>query len=157
MSRVLVAYATRMGSTREVAEAIAERLEQAGLDVDVRPCAQAPDAWKYDAVIIGSAVYLRQWDKTGLDYLRAQAPDLAERPTWLFQTGPCGEGARHEQIPTPFAVQPAGRPDRAFRAHHVRRTPRSGPGHGTPQPLARQRRSAGGRLPGLGPDPPMGE
>jgi menaquinone-dependent protoporphyrinogen oxidase len=90
MEKVLVVYASRMGSTAEIAVEIGAELTRRGLQVDVRPTTNAPDARKYAAVIIGSAVYLRRWDKRAVDYLKAQAPDLAERPTWLFQSGPCG-------------------------------------------------------------------
>jgi menaquinone-dependent protoporphyrinogen oxidase len=90
MERVLVVHATRMGSTAEIAEAIGRQLSSRGFEVDVRPSTSAMDARLYDAVVVGSAVYLGHWDKNALHYLQAQAPDLAERPTWLFQSGPCG-------------------------------------------------------------------
>lgn len=39
---------------------------------------------------------------------------LAERPIWLFQSGPIGEGAEDEQIATPRAIRKLAtqRPDR---------------------------------------------
>lgn len=49
----------------------------------MRPATKALDARKYRAVIVGSAVYLRHWDKGAIHYLKDQAPDLAERPTWF--------------------------------------------------------------------------
>ncbi len=104
MKSVLVVYASRMGSTGEIASAVGERLTRRGYDVEVHSTATARDARLYDAVIVGSAVYLGRWDRTALRYLQAQAPDLAERPTWLFQSGPCGTGARTERTPTPRAV-----------------------------------------------------
>lgn len=105
MSRILIAHASQMGSTAEIAEAIAGELRQAGFDVDVADCDHAHDAVHYDAVIIGSAVYVGRWRRSATDYLKHQAPDLAERPTWLFQSGPCGEGAQHETIKTPHHVR----------------------------------------------------
>ncbi|MCW2804006.1 MAG: flavodoxin [Propionibacteriaceae bacterium] len=105
MKKVLVAYATRMGSTGEIAEAIGEQIRSRGFEVDVQPCHDAHDAWTYDAVIVGSAVYVGHWDKDAVDYLKHQAPDLAERPTWLFQSGPCGEGSEHEQTDVPRAIR----------------------------------------------------
>jgi menaquinone-dependent protoporphyrinogen oxidase len=90
MQKVLVVYASRMGSTREIAVNIGEQLARRGLDVDVRPTTDAQDARLYAAVIVGSSIYLHHWDRDALRYLEQQAPDLAERPTWLFQSGPCG-------------------------------------------------------------------
>lgn len=103
MERILVVHATRMGSTAEIAEAIGRELTTRGFEVDVRPTTSALDARKYDAVVVGSAVYSGHWDKNAVHYLQDQAPDLAERPTWLFQSGPCG----------PEALEHAGTP------HHV--------------------------------------
>ena len=93
MGRILVVYASRMGSTGEIAQAIGKQLTSRGFSVDVRPTTSAPDAPSYDAVVVGSAVYNGHWDKHAVHYLQDQAPDLAERPTWLFQSGPCGPSA----------------------------------------------------------------
>ena len=97
-------YATRMGSTAEIALVIGEVLTRAGMVVTVCPCHEARDAADYDAVIIGSAVYLRRWDDDAVDYLKRPSTSLAQRPTWLFQSGPCGEGAQNESIETPRKV-----------------------------------------------------
>ena len=104
MPKVLIVYASRMGSTAEIASAIGDQLTRRGYEVDVHTAAAALDARLYDAVIVGSPLYLRRWHRDALGYLQAQAPDLAERPTWLFQSGPCGHGARMEQVSTPHAV-----------------------------------------------------
>jgi menaquinone-dependent protoporphyrinogen oxidase len=92
MSRILVSYASRTGTTRAVATALGHELVRSGQDVDVLPCRQSPSAYHYDAVVLGSGVHRGHWSPDALDYLHAEAPDLGERPTWLFQTGPCGDG-----------------------------------------------------------------
>jgi menaquinone-dependent protoporphyrinogen oxidase len=93
-----------MGSTREIAEAIGTELRSRGLEVDVLPCTSDPNPDGYDAVIIGSALYVRRWEGAASSYLKQYAPVLAERSTWLFQSGPCGEGAATEQLDPPRAV-----------------------------------------------------
>ncbi|MGB9593147.1 MAG: flavodoxin domain-containing protein [Anaerolineae bacterium] len=55
-NRVLVAYATRAGSTQSVAEAIAEALRGEGLQVDVQPVRNVGSLAGYNGVIIGSAI-----------------------------------------------------------------------------------------------------
>jgi len=102
--RVLVAYASRMGSTQEIATVIGEELGRAGLLVDVLPCADDPDPTAYDAVVIGSAIYTRRWHKPANRYLKSHLDELAARPTWLFHSGPCGEGAESEQVAPPPGV-----------------------------------------------------
>src|ERR671931_1695108 len=57
MTRVLVAYATKMGSTRGIAEAIGEELQKRGLRVDVENVVEVSTLNAYDAVVLGSAVY----------------------------------------------------------------------------------------------------
>jgi menaquinone-dependent protoporphyrinogen oxidase len=103
--KILVAYASRMGSNAEIAQRIGQQLSGAGHDVDVSPCADAAAASDYDAVILGSALYMGRWDKAALRYLKAQSDLLAQRPAWLFQSGPCGEGFELEHVDTPRAVR----------------------------------------------------
>jgi menaquinone-dependent protoporphyrinogen oxidase len=103
--KILVAYASQMGSTAEIAQRVGQQLREAGHDVDVSRCADASEASNYDAVLIGSALYMGRWDKTALRYLKAQSDQLAQHPTWLFQSGPCGEGFELEHVDTPRAVR----------------------------------------------------
>jgi len=105
MTTVLVAYASRMGSTREIAEAIAKLLGDRGLPVTVAAAAEAPDAGSFDAVILGSAMYLGRWEDDAADYLRRQRDDLATRPTWLFQSGPTGPARENLRSHTPRGVR----------------------------------------------------
>lgn len=105
MSTVLVTYASRMGSTREIAEAIAADLRETDHTVTCQPCAASPDADSFDAVVLGSAIYVQRWMGDALDYLRRQAPALSTRRTYLFQSGPCGtDGGGAKITPVPRAV-----------------------------------------------------
>ena len=90
--RVLVAYATKHGATAEIADKIGEVLRQAGLQTDMLPADRAGDLSPYKAVVLGSAVYIGQWQKKAATFLRANEKALAERPVWLFSSGPTGEG-----------------------------------------------------------------
>ena len=90
--RVLVAYATKYGATAEISEKIGVVLRQAGLQTDVLPADRVGDLSPYKAVVLGSAVYMGQWQKKAATFLRANEKALAERPVWLFSSGPTGEG-----------------------------------------------------------------
>jgi menaquinone-dependent protoporphyrinogen oxidase len=105
MTSVLVVYASRMGSTREIAEAIGAQLTSRGFPVAVTAAADAAHARSFDAVVLGSAVYLGRWDFDAVDYLKRQSDDLIGRPTWLFQSGPTGPATERSPTATPRAVR----------------------------------------------------
>lgn len=109
MCRVLVAYASRAGSTREIAEAVADELRQTDHGVTVASCDDAPDADGFDAVVIGSALYGGRWLPTASRYLRRQRPHLHGRPTYLFQSGPCGARPDGGGTPVPGMVRRVAR------------------------------------------------
>ena len=90
--QVLVAYATKYGATAEIAEKIGQVLREAGLRADVLPADRVSDLTPYQAVVLGSAVYIGQWRKEAVKFLKANETVLAEKPVWLFSSGPTGEG-----------------------------------------------------------------
>jgi menaquinone-dependent protoporphyrinogen oxidase len=90
--KILVAYGTKYGSTAEIAERIGQVLQQAGLGAEVKPAEQVDSLEDYTAVVLGSAVYAGQWRKEAAEFLTTNETALAERPLWLFSSGPTGEG-----------------------------------------------------------------
>jgi menaquinone-dependent protoporphyrinogen oxidase len=91
-TRVLVAYGTKYGATAEIAEKIGQVLRQAGLQTDVLSADRAGDLSAYQAVVLGSAVYIGQWRKEAVKFLKANEQILAGKSVWLFSSGPTGEG-----------------------------------------------------------------
>jgi menaquinone-dependent protoporphyrinogen oxidase len=87
---VLVTYATRHGATRGIAERLASRLEHDGLSVALHPVSEAGDPSTFDAVVIGSAAYAGSWLKEAGDFVRTHRAVLADKPLWLFSSGPVG-------------------------------------------------------------------
>ncbi len=88
--KVLVAYATKHGSTAEIAAAIGEALAASGLEVDVEPASGVASIDRYDAVVAGSAVYMFHWQREAVSFLKRFERALMARPTWLFSSGPTG-------------------------------------------------------------------
>jgi menaquinone-dependent protoporphyrinogen oxidase len=104
---VLVAYASRHEATAEIAAAIAGELGAAGCTATVREARSVADLADVDAAIVGSALYLGRWDDSALDLLRRERAALARMPTWLFSSGPVGEGkatAHPQRLPQPEEV-----------------------------------------------------
>ncbi|MDO8108531.1 flavodoxin domain-containing protein [Isoptericola sp. b441] len=89
--RVMVAVASRHGATREIGEAIADVLRGAGFDVDVTDPDDVEDVEPFDAVVLGSAVYVGRWAAGARAFVDRFAGRLAQRPVWLFSSGPVGD------------------------------------------------------------------
>ena len=109
---ILVTYATKHGATQGIAERIAERLCSAGLQAVALPTDAVDNVGAYDGVIVGSAVYYFHWMKDALRLLRSNRELLAERPVWMFSSGPLGtdetdpQGRDVRALPTPESVPP---------------------------------------------------
>jgi menaquinone-dependent protoporphyrinogen oxidase len=88
--RVLVTYASRHGSTKGIAERVADRLRDRDLDVALWSVADAPTPDGFNAVVIGAAAYLGRWLPEATTYVERNREALASRPTWLFSSGPVG-------------------------------------------------------------------
>ena len=52
---ILVAYASKHGATKELAERISENLRNAGLQADARVVGDVGDLGSYERVVVGSA------------------------------------------------------------------------------------------------------
>ncbi len=87
---VLVAYASKHGSTQGIAERIAEMLRQMGKEVEARPVEAVENTGSYEAFVIGSAVYYGSWLKEATEWVHRNQAVLAQRPVWLFSSGPLG-------------------------------------------------------------------
>ena len=97
--KVLVCAASKYGATSEIAKAVADVLAEKGLKVTVVPPEQAGAIEGFDAVVLGSAVYMGQWMKPARDLAERSAAALATRPVWLFSSGPVGEPAKPADNP----------------------------------------------------------
>jgi len=82
--RILVAYASRKGSTAEVAAAVGETLRVRGFEVDVASVNDHPSAAGCAAVLIGSAVNGGQWLPEAVDFVRQHQQTLSKVPVALF-------------------------------------------------------------------------
>jgi menaquinone-dependent protoporphyrinogen oxidase len=88
--RVLVAFASRHGATKGIAERIAGTLRTEGLEADALPAQTVKALRDYDAVVIGSGAYMGHWLKEATAFARHQKTALSGKPVWLFSSGPLG-------------------------------------------------------------------
>jgi len=96
---VLVAYASKYGSTREIANRIAWQLRQPGMQAQARPVQELDDLVDYDAFVVGSAVFAGHWIPEAMDFVRRNRALLAHGPVWLFSSAPIGATAKQHDTP----------------------------------------------------------
>jgi len=87
---ILIAYASKHGATALIAERIGATLRLRDLDASVLPISDVPQSVRYDAAVIGSAVYMGRWMKEATSFVRQRQAELAQMPLWLFSSGPVG-------------------------------------------------------------------
>jgi menaquinone-dependent protoporphyrinogen oxidase len=85
---ILVAFATRYGSTQEVAEAIAATLREHGLAVDIQPVREVRSLTAYGAIVLGAPLYIGHWHKDAQHFLARHRETLMQRPLAIFTLGP---------------------------------------------------------------------
>jgi len=126
--QVLVAYASKSGSTGEIAAAIGATLRDAGLEVEVRSARDVPTLAPYGAVVLGSALYSAHWQRDANRFVKRHLAELQRRPVWLFSSGPLDHSAEFGDIPLTEHVAPdvapiGGRGHRTFGGRLLEGTP----------------------------------
>lgn len=90
---VLVAYSSKRGSTAEIAETLAATLRRRGLGVCLERAEDVRSIERYDAVVLGSAVYMKRWRGDAKHFLKKHRRALRQMPFWVFSSGPVGDPA----------------------------------------------------------------
>jgi menaquinone-dependent protoporphyrinogen oxidase len=95
---VLVAVASKHGSTREIAEAIADELRSTGLAVDLRDVDEVAALIPYNALVFGSAIYAGSWLPEARRFAERLHAQCGSMPVWVWSSGPLGapESQPHE-------------------------------------------------------------
>ncbi len=115
--RVLVSVASRHGGTLDMGTVVADALREAGHEVEEVSPDDVDRVDQYDAVVLGSAVYVGRMALGMRDLVDRQAGQLRGRPVWLFWSGPVGETPGAGQTPddvTSVATAVAARDVRMF-------------------------------------------
>jgi menaquinone-dependent protoporphyrinogen oxidase len=82
--KILVTYASRLGATAGVAEAIGKTLAEGGALVDVLPVHTVKDLAPYRAVVAGSAIRGGQWLPEAMQFVRTHQAALSQKPFAAF-------------------------------------------------------------------------
>ena len=101
--RVLVTTASKHGSTKEIGRFIGEVFSEQDIEVGALPPEDVISLHRYDAVIMGSAVYAGHWMNSMKKMALRLAPELLDRPVWLFSSGPIGDPPEPDEDPVDVA------------------------------------------------------
>lgn len=89
MSTVLVAYATKNGSTHEVAETVSATMREQGAHVDLLPVRDVPAPMgARDLIVLGAPIYSGRWHRDAHRFLRRHRDELANARVAVFGMGP---------------------------------------------------------------------
>jgi menaquinone-dependent protoporphyrinogen oxidase len=102
---ILVTHGSERGGTAGIAARIGETLRGAGITVDVLPAREVRDVGRYDAVLVGGALYAVRWHADARRFVIRHAEALRARPVWFFSSGPLDGSAREAEIPPTVHVQ----------------------------------------------------
>jgi menaquinone-dependent protoporphyrinogen oxidase len=83
-NKILVTYASRLGSTAGVAGAIGKTLTESGAQVEVRPMQEVTDLSSYAAVVAGSAIRGKQWLPEAMQFMQTHQAALRQKPFAAF-------------------------------------------------------------------------
>jgi menaquinone-dependent protoporphyrinogen oxidase len=111
---ILVAASSRHGATNELAQMIGSTIAQHGLVVDVRQMDDVDTVFPYDALVLGSAVYMGRWLSEARQFVDLHEGGILSRPTWLFSSGPIGTSAGADTFDADALVRRTG-----ARDHHL--------------------------------------
>lgn len=86
--RVLVAYASKHGSTQGMAESLVDRLRERSAGAEAASVDEIDDVSGYDVVVLASAIDAGAWMKSAVDFAERNREALERVPVWLFGSGP---------------------------------------------------------------------
>lgn len=85
---ILVAYASRNGSTREVAETVKRIFDADGEPAAMRPVLEAKDLSGFTGVVLGGSIYRAALQQEAMLFLRRHHETLQQVPLAIFALGP---------------------------------------------------------------------
>ena len=103
--RILITWGSQRGGTEGLARMLGEALQLEGHEVDVLPPKEAARATRFDAVIVGGALYANRWHSAARRFVARREKELRGVPVWFFSSGPLDDSAAHHVIPPTKQVE----------------------------------------------------
>jgi menaquinone-dependent protoporphyrinogen oxidase len=90
MTKVLIVYGTRYGTTANTSEVIADTLREVGYEVKILDAKKekVQNISEFDLIIVGSGIQMGKWTKEPEDFLKRHQNELLKKKVALFVS--CG-------------------------------------------------------------------
>jgi menaquinone-dependent protoporphyrinogen oxidase len=95
MTDVLIAYASKHGSTEQVARRVGEVLRAQGLTTTIEQAGTVSDLDDVRTVVLGGSIYMGRWHRDARAFLTRHAQALDGIPFAVFALGP-GKNTEHD-------------------------------------------------------------
>jgi menaquinone-dependent protoporphyrinogen oxidase len=96
--RVLITWSSKHGGTEGIGRALGDALRAEGLDVELVRAEDAPSLERFDAVVVGGALYANRWRAPAHRFVTHHIAQLRRIPVWFFSSGPLDDSAERTDI-----------------------------------------------------------
>ena len=93
---VLITYATRYGSTKEVADFVGKHLVEKEVPVEIFPCKEVTNLDHYDFIILGTPYYIGKMLKDAKNFITKNQDSLSKKTVAIFALGPIGDDEKEK-------------------------------------------------------------
>jgi len=103
MSKVLILYGTRYGTTKEISEEIEKIIKEKGINTESynlkeHNLKEIPSLEEYDGIIIGTGIKIKMWTKVVKKFVQKRKSELKNKESRLGFYVCCGEAAKKDNI-----------------------------------------------------------
>jgi menaquinone-dependent protoporphyrinogen oxidase len=92
--KILVAFATKSGSTREIAEFITKTLQDKGVKAELKEMKTVKSVLEYDAFILGAPMYMFHIISDAHAFIKKNKKFLLEKKAAFFSLGPLNDAEK---------------------------------------------------------------
>jgi len=103
MSKALILYGTRYGTTKEISDTIEKIIQEKGIitesyNLKNHNPKEIPPLQEYDGIIIGSGIKIKRWTKAVKKFVQKRKSELKKRQSTLGFYVCCGEASKKSDI-----------------------------------------------------------
>ncbi|MFX0177505.1 MAG: flavodoxin domain-containing protein [Candidatus Hodarchaeota archaeon] len=103
MSKVLILYGTRYGTTKGISDEIEKVIQESGISTESYNLKEhnlkdIPPLQEYDGIIVGTGIKIKRWTKVVKTFVQKRKKELKEKQNVLGFYVCCGEAAKKNNV-----------------------------------------------------------